>query len=46
MDALLRDVVVVSGDSVVKAAVFWKPQPLGEAMMCGMGALMKRAEWK
>lgn len=46
VDALLRDVVVVSGDTRVKAAAFWKPQPLGEAMMCGVGALMKRAEWK
>jgi hypothetical protein len=46
VDALLRDLVVVSGDTMVKASAYWRSKAVGEAMMCAVGALMQDADWK
>ncbi len=43
---LLRDIVVVGGDTSVRIAARWRPAQVGEAVMCGLGALMKHADWK
>ena len=46
LEALLREIVIVEGDTMVKLSVRWKPAQVGEAFRCGVGAMMKSAGWK
>ncbi len=43
---LLSRVVIDSGATSVRVSARWKPEEIGEAMMCGFAAAMQRAEWK
>ncbi|HUQ05837.1 MAG TPA: hypothetical protein VM261_25220 [Kofleriaceae bacterium] len=39
-------VMIDSGDTSVRISARWKPEEIGEAVMCGFAAAMKDAEWK
>jgi hypothetical protein len=44
VERLLREIVVVGGDTMVKASAYWSGERAGKAMMCGLGALMEGAD--
>ena len=46
IEALLREIVIAGGDTMVKLSVQWQPAQVGEAFRCGVGAMMKGADWK
>lgn len=43
---LLSRFVIDSGETSVRISGRWKPDELGEPMMCGLAAAMKNADWK
>lgn len=43
---LLARFVIDSGETSVRVSGRWKPEELGEPLMCGLAAAMKDAEWK
>lgn len=43
---LLSRFVVDSGETSVRVSGRWKPDELGESLMCGFSAAMKNADWK
>jgi hypothetical protein len=43
---LLSRFVVDSGETSVRVSGRWKPEELGEPLMCGFSAAMKNADWK
>lgn len=43
---LLDDVAIVRGETSVRMRAWWDPERVGEAMMCGLGVMMKQADWK
>jgi hypothetical protein len=43
---LLSRFVVDSGETSVRVSGRWKPEELGEPLMCGVAAAMKNADWK
>lgn len=46
IEGALRDIVIAGGESTVRMSVWWKPEQVGKAMMCGLGVMMKNADWK
>jgi len=43
---LTSRVVIDSGETSVRMSARWKPEEIGDAMMCGFAAAMKNADWK
>jgi hypothetical protein len=46
VSALNARVMIDTGATSVRITGRWKPEEIGEAMMCGFAAAMKNAEWK
>jgi hypothetical protein len=44
--ALNARVVIDTGETSVRVSARWKPEEIGEAVMCGLAAAMKDADWK
>lgn len=46
VSALFSRVVIDAGETSVRVSARWKPEEIGEAMMCGFAAALENAEWK
>jgi hypothetical protein len=46
VSALNARVMIDTGATSVRISGRWKPEEIGEAVMCGFAAAMKNAEWK